>query len=142
MSKLNVGDRVIVKPYDEINDHYGIIPEFWDGYVGSVFTVYETGLASDFEEWAILKEDDNELYWPVRALISVSESLKFGDTKYAVRIIDLEPNHRPLGIPQRDLTYVEDTIEEAITRGKEYIKEEDGRYMVKIYEFRQLREWE
>lgn len=134
---FNVGDRVVIKKYDEVKDHYGILPEFWDGYVGSEFTIKRVEKNKFSESYEVmLEEDDLSLFWPIEAMIPV---YRFSDTKYAVRIVDLEPDYKPLGIPSRDLTYVEDTIEEAITRGKEYIKEEDGRYMVKIYEFRQLR---
>lgn len=69
---FNVGDRVVIKKYDEVKDHYGIRRLNWEIARADEHVIRE--VRNEFPAYAII-DDELELLWPTDAfeLVTAAE---------------------------------------------------------------------
>lgn len=84
MKRFKVGDKVIVKKWEDINRYYGISRNIWDQYGGKTFVI--DGFSSI--GCVLLRGDAYHFYWPPYALISYEQKriviLQDGTTTRAI----------------------------------------------------------
>lgn len=70
---FNVGDKVVIKKYDEVNDHYGIFRLNWEIARADEHVVREVK-NEDLYSYAII-DDELGLIWPIDAfeLVTAAE---------------------------------------------------------------------